>query len=105
MRPDLVGGRLPIGCVALALVAQMIDAFRALEVGAVGAGLVDHLAQQLGVFQHGAGAQMVLVEGLAVVVSHEQRALQDLQNAAVVDVGVGVVDEHGSASPAELMWK
>ena len=55
----------------LTLVAQMIDAFRALEVGAVGTGLVNHLAQQLGVFQHGAGAQMVLVEGLAVVVGHE----------------------------------
>lgn len=37
---------------------------------------------------------MVLVEGLAVVVSHEQRAVQDLQNALVMDVGVGVVDEH-----------
>ena len=80
MGPDLVGGRLPIGCVALALVAQMIDAFRALEVGAVGAGLVNHLAQQLGVFQHGAGTQVVLIEGLAVVVGHEQRALQDLQD-------------------------
>jgi len=37
---------------------------------------------------------MVLVEGLAVVVSHEQRAVQDLQNRLVVDVGIGVVDEH-----------
>ena len=37
---------------------------------------------------------MVLVEGLAVVVSHEQRAVQNFQNRLVVDVGVGVVDEH-----------
>ena len=47
MGPDLVGGGLPIGCVALALVAQMIDAFRALQVGAVGTGLVNHLAHAL----------------------------------------------------------
>ena len=37
---------------------------------------------------------MVLVEGLAVVVSHEQRAVQNFQNRLVVDIGVGVVDEH-----------
>ena len=73
MGPDLVGGGLPVGGIGLALVAQMIDAFRALEVGAVSTGLVDHLAQQLGVFQHRAGTQMVLVERLAVVVGHEQR--------------------------------
>ena len=60
----------------------------------MGAGLVHHLFQQFGVFQHGAGAQMVFVEGLAVVVGHEQRTLQDLQDAAVMDVGIGVVDEH-----------
>ena len=72
----------------------MIDAFRGLQVGAVSTGLVHHFFQQLGVFQHRAGAQMVLVEGLTVVVSHEQRAAEDLQNAAVVDVSVGIVDKH-----------
>ena len=41
---------------------------------------------------------MVLVEGLAVVVSHEQRAVQNLQNRLVVDVSVGVVDEHTGLS-------
>ena len=44
---------------------------------AVGTGLVHHLLQQFGVFQHRAGTQMVLVEGLAVVISHEQRAVQN----------------------------
>jgi hypothetical protein len=37
---------------------------------------------------------MVLVEGLAVVISHEQRTVQNFQNALVVDIGIGVVDEH-----------
>ena len=93
MRPDLVGHGLPVVSVGLALIAQVVHRLRALEVGAVGAGLVDHLPQQFGVLQHGAGTQMVLVEGLAVVVRHEQRALKNLQNAAVVDVGIGIVDE------------
>ena len=94
MGPDLVCRGLPVGSVSLALLAQMLHAFRGLQVGAVSTGLVYHLFQQLGVLQHGAGTQMVLVEGLAVVVSHEQRAVQDLQDALVVDVGVGIVDEH-----------
>ena len=94
MRPDLISGGLPVGSVSLALLAQVLDTFRGLQIGAVGTGLVHHLFQQLGVFQHRAGTQMVLVEGLAVVVSHEQRAVQNFQNRLVVDIGVGVVDEH-----------
>lgn len=94
VRPDLIGGGLPVGGVSLAFLAQVLDTFRGLQVGAVGTGLVHHLFQQLGVFQHRAGTQMVLVEGLTVVVSHEQRAVQNFQNRLVVDIGVGVVDEH-----------
>lgn len=94
MRPHFVSGGLPVGGVALALLTQVLDAFRGLQVGVVGTGLVHHLFQQLRVFQHRAGTQMVLVEGLAVVVSHEQRAVQNFQNRLVVDIGVGVVDEH-----------
>ena len=71
----------------------MVHRLRRLHIRVVGPRLVHHLAQQLGVFQHRAGAQVVLVERLAVVVRHKQRAVQDLQNAAVVDVGVGVVDK------------
>lgn len=96
--PHFVCGGLPVGGVALALLAQVLDAFRGLQVGAVGTGLVHHLLQQFGVFQHRAGTQMVLVEGLAVVVSHEQRAVQNLQNRLVMDVSVGVVDEHTGLS-------
>ena len=100
MRPDLISGGLPVGGVSLAFLAQVLDTFRGLQVGAVGTGLVHHLFQQLGVFQHRAGTQMVLVEGLTVVVSHEQRAVQNLQNRLVVDVGVGVVDEHAGLDVA-----
>ena len=98
VRPDLIGGGLPVGGVALALLAQVLDTFRGLQVGAVSTGLVHHLFQQLGVFQHRARTQMVLVEGLTVVVSHEQRAVQNFQNRLVVDIGVGVVDEHAGLS-------
>ena len=94
MGPHFVCGWLPVGSVALALFSQVLDAFRGLQVGAVGTGLVHHLFQQLGVFQHRAGTQMVLVKGLTVVVSHEQRAVQNFLNRLVVDFGVGVVDEY-----------
>ena len=52
-----------------------------------------HLAQKLGVFQHRAGTQVVFIEGLAVVVGHEERAAENIEDAAVVDVGVGIVDK------------
>ena len=37
---------------------------------------------------------MVVVERLAVVIGHEDRALQRLEQRAAADVRVGVVDEH-----------
>ena len=57
-------------------------------------GLPHHPAQLLRVLQHGAGPQHVVVEGLAVVVGHEEGALEGLQQGHVPDVHVGVVDEH-----------
>ena len=77
--PQLVRLGLPAGGVLFALVAEMIHRLRGLQVRGVSAGLLDHLAQKVGILQHGAGPQMVVVEGLAVVVGHENGRLQPLQ--------------------------
>ena len=39
---------------------------------------------------------MVLVEGLAVVISHEQRAVQNFQNALVVDIEMCIRDRYNT---------
>ena len=62
------------------------------------ADLRNHLAQQLRVFQHGARAQVVLVERLAIVVRHEERRLQDFEQCFFANVGIGIVDEHARAA-------
>ena len=64
------------------------------------AGLRNHLAQQLRVFQHGARAQVVLVERLAIVVRHEERRLQDFGQCFFANVGIGIVDEHARVGVA-----
>ena len=64
------------------------------------AGLRNHLAQQLRVFQHGARAQVVLVERPAIVVRHEERRLQDFEQCFFADVGIGIVDEHARVGVA-----
>lgn len=64
------------------------------------AGLRNHLAQQLRVFQHGARAQVVLVERLAIVVRHEERRLQDFEQCFFANVGIGIVDEHARVNVA-----
>ena len=91
--PDAVSGRSPLVSVGAAAAENIVRRFRLLHIGAVGAGTPDHLTQQLGVLEHRAGAQVVVVEGLALVVLLEQRLLQALQQALVVDVRVGVVDK------------
>ena len=72
----------------------MLGAFRSFEVGGVRAALGHHLRQQLGIFQHRAGAQMVAVEGLTLAVELEQRLLQAFQEALFPDIRAGVMDEH-----------
>ena len=91
--PDAVSGRGPLVSIGLAAAENIARGFGLLHIGAVGTAALDHLAQQFGVFQHRAGTQMVVVEGLALVIFLEQRLLQALQQALVMDVGVGVVDK------------
>lgn len=64
------------------------------------AGLRNHLAQQLRVFQHGARAQVVLVERPAIVVRHKERRMQDFEQCFFADVGIGIVDEHARVGVA-----
>lgn len=64
------------------------------------ADLRNHLAQQLRVFQHGARAQVVLVERLAIVVHHEERRLQDFEQCFFANVGIGIVDKHARVDVA-----
>ena len=64
------------------------------------AGLRNHLAQQLRVFQHGARAQVVLVERLTIVVRHEERRLQDFEQCFFANVGIGIVDKHARVDVA-----
>ena len=57
-------------------------------------GLFDHLPQKLRIFKHRTRTQMIAVEGLALVVHHKQGTLEDLQDALIMDVGIGEVDEY-----------
>ena len=66
--PEALSRRLPVLGVFVALGAQVIGGLRGLRIGGMGAGLLDDFAQYLRVLQHRAGAQMVVVERLAVVI-------------------------------------
>ena len=91
--PELFSLRLPARGVGMALIAQVLGALGRFEVGGMCAGALDHLGQALGVFQHRAGAQQVIVEGLAPAVLQEERLAQAIQKALFADVRAGVVDE------------
>ena len=57
----------------IALAAEMIRRLRGLHIRGFGPGLCHDTAEPGRVFQHGAGLQHILVEGLPVVVGLEQR--------------------------------
>ena len=84
--PKLLRHGSPILGIGDGLVGQMLHRFGRLGVGGMGAGLVDDLADLLRVLQHGAGAQHVVVEGLAVMIGHKQRGLQALQQLSLIHI-------------------
>ena len=79
--PDTLGRGRPLVSVGAAAAEYIIGGFRLLHIGAVRTAALDHLTQQLRVFKHRAGAQVVVVEGLALVVFLEQGLLQALEQA------------------------
>ena len=55
---------------------------------------LDDLRKDIRILQHGAGLQQVVVPGPVLAICLEQRLLQALQQALLLDVCSGVVDEH-----------
>lgn len=92
--PQLFRGGNPILSIGDAAVAEGIGRLGGLIVGVHRASLPDHVLNPLGVFQHGARPQHVFVERLVVVIGLEKGTFQSLQKGVVVDVHVGVMDEH-----------
>ena len=86
--PELVCSTLPVFGIGGSLVAQVVNGFRTLVVGIHRAGCLDHGTKGLGIFQHRAGTEHIVVEGLVVMVSHEQGASQSIQQAGIVDIAV-----------------
>ena len=77
--PQFICRRFPVFCVRPASVAQIVYAFRILIVCVYSSGIFDQLSQAFRILQHGAGAQMVIVKGLIVVVCLEDGASQRIQ--------------------------
>ena len=60
----------------------------------------DHLGQIFGIFQHRAGAQVVVVERLALAVLLKKRLLETFEEALFADVRTRVMDEHAGLDVA-----
>ena len=93
--PQALGNGVPCAGALFELGAELARVFGVLEIGGFGAGGFHHFGQLARVLVNGAGAQQVVaVEGLVVVILHEQRAAQCVEQRHLADVGVGVVREH-----------
>lgn len=79
--------------IGLTFGAEMFYRFRGLHVCRFGACPFDHIDEGLGIFQHRAGAEVIMVEGLSFGIFLEQGLLETGDEVLVVDVGAGVVDE------------
>ena len=84
--PQAVSGGFPVFRIRRGAVAEGIRRLGTLIVGGYRACLPDHGPQLLRILQHGTGPEHVLVEGLAIMVGHEDGGLQGVQQRAVADV-------------------
>ena len=58
------------------------------------AGFLDDTLQDLRVLQHRAWTEHVVIEWLVVMVSHEQRLFQDLENCILVNISIRVMNKY-----------
>ena len=79
--------------IGLTFGAEMFYRFRGLHVCRFGACPFDHIDEGLGIFQHRAGAEVIMVEGLSFGIFLEQGLLETGDEVLVVDVGTRVVDK------------
>ena len=73
--PDFIGDRLPFVSELVALAAEGIDVLLDDQIGGFRAGLLDDLPEFIGILQHRARPQMVIVKGLSLAVFREERIL------------------------------
>ena len=93
LKPQALGLGCPLLGVGRGTRAQVVDILRRDVLRGLGVCLVHDLGQHLGVLQHGAGAQHVVVPGVVLAVGLEDGLAQAVEKVLVLDVGVGVVDE------------
>mgnify|MGYP006875994306 CR=1 FL=1 len=67
---------LPVGGVALALLTQVLDAFRGLQIRRFRSGFFYHFLQDLRILQHRTWSQVIVIKWLMIPVSHKQRLFQ-----------------------------
>lgn len=58
------------------------------------AGFLDDTLQDLRVLQHRAWTEHVVIEWLVIMVSHEQRLFQDLENCILVNISIRVMNKY-----------
>ena len=92
--PNALGDRRPFRDGVMAFRAEILCAFFLLKVGGMRAGALHHVGEQSFVFQNGAGLEQVVVEGLALVILHEQRGAQRVEKACFPNVDIRVMREH-----------
>ena len=92
--PEFVCNRLPVSGVGFAFVTEMVDRLRILIISIHRIGILNQLAQALRILQHWAGAEMILIKWLVIMISLENRALQCFQQSAVMNICIGIVDEY-----------
>jgi len=92
--PDLICYRCPALCILITLRAKLICCLFRLGIGTMCTGTLNHLAEKLRVLEHRAGTKVVTVEGLSLMIFHEERTLKHLKDGVLMNVGVGEVDEY-----------
>lgn len=91
--PNHIRNRRPLFCKGLCFGDQVIHTLRCEHFGGVRAGALNGLLDLFRVVKHRAGAEVVFIPRLALVIFHKQGGLQSLNQGAILDVNIGIVNK------------
>ena len=104
--PQFVCHRRPLFRIGHTFGAEFVRRFGSQKVRGFGAAAFDHFCQGRRIFQHGAGTEVVTVEGLSFGVFFEERLGEASEQVVSLDIGAGVwMNTQGSTSPLGLIWQ
>lgn len=86
--------RFPMLCISIALRTKMLHRLRRLQIRRLRTRLFHHLTQLLRILKHWTWTKHIFIKRLSIMICHENRALQCIQQTLFVDICIRIMNKY-----------